>query len=150
MGRPKNIILVRHGQSIGNAMPEKYSEMPDYKLDLTSTGIMQSREVGQKINQIIADSRSLGWGPRNKVGAYVSPYYRTRQTFENLKLMLNYDVVFDYEDPRLREQDWGHFFQWNNATVERMKWVVDKEIPIFTQDRDYVNDIVMKKDEDDG
>ena len=33
-----------------------------------------------------------------------------------------------------------------NKTVMRKKWIVDQEIPTFTQDMNYIHDIVMMKD----
>jgi broad specificity phosphatase PhoE len=38
----------------------------------------------------------------------MSPYYRTRQTFQSIQGSIEANVVRVYEDPRIRELDWGH------------------------------------------
>jgi broad specificity phosphatase PhoE len=39
---------------------------------------------------------------------YISPFYRTRQTFEEIAKEIPQNIVRAIEDPRLRELDWGH------------------------------------------
>ena len=98
--KPKRIILVRHGQSIGNADKTHYENVPDYSLDLTETGREQSRAAGRAIAEIIGDGT---------VRVYVSPWFRTRQTFAGIASVLGDRIVKMTEDPRLRDQDWGHY-----------------------------------------
>ena len=74
--KPKRIILVRHGESEGNADREMYETTPDYKLNLTSLRRNQAVEAGNTIKSIIGNE---------SVYAYVSPYYRTRQTYAEIK-----------------------------------------------------------------
>lgn len=97
--KPRRIILIRHGESEGNADREMYQTTPDYKLNLTDLGREQASEAGNTIKSIIGDS---------SVYAYISPYYRTRQTFEEIRKAIHGNLKRVIEDPRLREQDWGH------------------------------------------
>ena len=100
MSKSKRIILIRHGQSEGNADHSKYAVTPDYRLNLTEGGKRQAQTAGYNINQLIGNE---------KVASYVSPYYRTRQTYESLLIGgLKNNISVSYEDPRLREQDYGH------------------------------------------
>ncbi len=97
--KPKRIILVRHGESEGNADREMYETTPDYKLNLTSLGRDQAVEAGNTIKSIIGNE---------SVYAYVSPYYRTRQTYAEIKKAIGSNIKRSLEDPRIRELDWGH------------------------------------------
>jgi len=89
------IILLRHGQSLGNVDELAYCRIPDHTLPLTDQGEREAEVAGTKIRELIGD------GP---VAAYVSPYRRTRRTFE----LLGVDAERVVTEPRVREQDWGN------------------------------------------
>ena len=97
--KPKRIILVRHGKSAGNADKTHYQTVPDFALNLTPEGIEQSRQAGVEIKNIVASE---------SIYVYLSPYYRTRQTYEYMRESIAANVAKAIEDPRIREQDWGH------------------------------------------
>jgi len=97
--KPNRIILIRHGESEGNLDKDKYRTVPDYALNLTSKGIEQAQKAGDEIKQIIG---------QESVYAYVSPYFRTRQTLQYLKEGISDNIARVIEDPRIREMDWGH------------------------------------------
>jgi len=91
------IILVRHGESLGNVDELAYCQIPDHALPLTLHGEQQVADTAPEVRALLAA------GP---VAAYVSPYLRTRQTFELLGVR---DLVERMiAEPRLREQDWGN------------------------------------------
>jgi broad specificity phosphatase PhoE len=99
--KPKSIFLIRHGQSEGNVNMNIYKEKPDYAVHLTEVGRKQAHECGKKLNEIV--------GPLNQVKFYVSPFWRTRETaLEIAKHFKPFQLHPFYEDPRLREQEWGH------------------------------------------
>jgi len=104
--KPKRIILVRHGESAGNADPFIYFDTPDFKVPLTDFGKEQAAVAGQHIKSIIGDET---------VHVYCSPFYRARETFNGIKPSLN--ISSAYEDPRIREQDWGHYGHPSNREV---------------------------------
>ncbi len=100
--KPKHIILIRHGESEGNVNNDVYKTVPDPKIPLTLNGKHQAVETGRKLKTLIGE---------DTVQFYVSPYLRTRQTYDGLIEGLNIpdSRYVRYEDPRIREQDWGHF-----------------------------------------
>lgn len=101
----KNIYIVRHGESEGNAKSVKDTEpyIIDMNVALTSLGEIQTKEAGLCLNDYLKSENGVFW---------VSPFKRTRCTAENVKNSLDkcYSENFDYiEDPRLVEQDFGDF-----------------------------------------
>ena len=73
--KPKRIILVRHGESYANVDKHIFAHTPDYAIELTQTGCRQAREAGKVLKQLVGEE-SLYF--------YVSPFWRTRSTFENM------------------------------------------------------------------
>ncbi|MCL7494718.1 MULTISPECIES: histidine phosphatase family protein [Streptomyces] len=98
MARPRRIVLIRHGESVGNVDDTVYEREPDHALALTRTGLWQANEAGGPVREMFGDER---------ISAYVSPYRRTHQTFRELGL--DPAKVRVREEPRLREQDWGNW-----------------------------------------
>ena len=97
--KPKRIILIRHGESQGNVDKQHYEEVPDYALNLTKRGVQQAQEAGRIIKKVIGNE---------KLSVYVSPFFRTRQTFLEIRKSIEKNIVRAIEDPRIREQEWGH------------------------------------------
>ena len=97
--RPKRIILVRHGESEGNLDRSRYHTIQDFALKLTPTGVEQAKQAGIQIKEFLADG---------KIYVYLSPFFRTRETFQHIRESIDRNVVKAIEDPRIREQDWGH------------------------------------------
>ncbi|WP_448315768.1 histidine phosphatase family protein [Streptomyces sp. CO7] len=97
MPRPRRIVLVRHGESAGNADDSVYEQTPDHALPLTAQGWRQAEETGRRLREVFGEDR---------VSVYVSPYRRTHETFQGLGL--DPARVRVREEPRLREQDWGN------------------------------------------
>lgn len=97
--RPNRIILIRHGESQGNVDKNHYKSVPDYALNLTAGGIEQARQAGKEIQGILGNE---------SLYVYLSPFIRTRQTYQFLKESIEKNITKSTEDPRIREQDWGH------------------------------------------
>ncbi|MYT29493.1 MULTISPECIES: histidine phosphatase family protein [unclassified Streptomyces] len=98
MARPRRIVLLRHGESVGNVDDTVYEREPDHALALTRAGQRQAEEAGRALREMFG---------RERISAYVSPYRRTHQTFRSLGL--DAGRVRVREEPRLREQDWGNW-----------------------------------------
>ena len=97
MKLPKRIILIRHGQSLGNINETAYCTIPDWRIPLTPLGKKQASEVGKKLLNII--------GSDAPITIYTSPYIRTKQTLALLmKELPNNPVLSVREEPRLTEQ----------------------------------------------
>lgn len=97
---PKQILLLRHGRSLGNEDETLFSRLPDWKIPLSDEGKLQARRAGATIQRIVGDAPIM---------FYVSPYRRTKQTYDELQHHVTSDVLFTREEPRLREQDFGNF-----------------------------------------
>lgn len=97
--KPNRIILIRHGESVPNVDHSFYEIQPDYTAELTEAGVMQADLAGQELKKLICDE-SLFF--------YISPYWRTRQTAEGIIQHLDRSKIQWREEPRLREQEWGH------------------------------------------
>ncbi len=97
--KPKRIILIRHGESEGNVHKIVYSQKPDYALLLTEKGKQQALEAASKLKEVITEESAM---------FYISPHFRTRMTFEGLSESLSKKQLRFVEEPRLREQEWGH------------------------------------------
>jgi len=121
MGRPRLIILIRHAQSEGNKSREIHQTVPDHRVKLTAEGWVQAREAGKRLRAMLRPDDTLHF--------FTSPYRRTRETTEGILETLTSDdpepspfprkSINVYEEPRLREQDFGNF-QPCSAEMERM------------------------------
>lgn len=111
--KPNRIILVRHGQSEGNLSKKVYETTPDYALHLTDQGRKQAHDVGKELKQLVGGER---------VKFYVSPFWRTREThLEIEKWFEPWQVDKTYEDPRLREQEWGQTLEDRSGYKEKVE-----------------------------
>ncbi|KKY17711.1 putative phosphoglycerate mutase family domain protein [Phaeomoniella chlamydospora] len=121
MGKPRLIILIRHAQSEGNKNRDIHQSIPDHRVKLTPEGHKQALEAGRKLRQLLRPDDTLHF--------FTSPYRRTRETTEGILKSLTSDdpspspfprrTIKVYEEPRLREQDFGNF-QPCSAEMERM------------------------------
>jgi len=99
------IKLLRHGLSGANTGEEDLKDVPDHKIKLVPKGIKQARKAGRKLGaDFIRDAI-----------VYVSPYRRTRQT--TMEALVGAGLIESsdqespirlYEDPRLRELEFGY------------------------------------------
>ncbi|KAL1958230.1 hypothetical protein VTO42DRAFT_4738 [Malbranchea cinnamomea] len=121
MGKPRMIILVRHAQSEGNKNRDIHQTVPDHRVKLTPEGWKQAEEAGRRLRAMLRPDDTLHF--------FTSPYRRTRETTEGMLRALTSDdptpspyqreSIKVYEEPRLREQDFGNF-QPCSAEMERM------------------------------
>lgn len=118
--KPKRIILVRHGESTGNVDPMQYNSVPDYKLPLTYDGRKQALTAGKEIKEMIGDE---------SLHVYLSPWTRTRETHAGIVQSVGQNITDIFEDPRIREQDWGHLRHPDDAL--KMRDVRNEYGPFF-------------------
>lgn len=114
--KPDRIFIVRHGQSQGNVDKKVYATIPDYALQLTPLGEQQADEVGAKLWDIIGSKESIQF--------YVSPFWRTRQTYVGIRKGFstsNPDQYKYYEDPRIREQEWGQNMETREGYQDKIE-----------------------------
>lgn len=108
--KPNRIILVRHGQSEGNVNKTIYSQKEDWAINLTDTGREQARIAGRHIHCLGVERARF----------YLSPYYRARQTAEEIGQIVT--PIFKKEDPRLREQEWTTRLEREDLEKERSQF----------------------------
>lgn len=97
--KPRRIILIRHGECHANTDESKFATDPDYTIELTGKGIEQAQEAGIKLKELVREGTLY---------FYVSPFWRTRSTFENIAACFPRKQFVYSEEPRLREQEWGY------------------------------------------
>lgn len=95
--------------------------IPDHRVKLTEDGQAQARDAGRRLRDML--------NPDDTIQFFTSPYRRTRETTEGILDTLTSDEegpspfrrtnIKVYEEPRLREQDFGNF-QPCSAEMERM------------------------------
>ncbi|KAJ5888118.1 Histidine phosphatase superfamily clade-1 [Penicillium taxi] len=121
MGKPRMIILIRHAQSEGNKNRDIHQSTPDHRVKLTPEGHRQALEAGRRLRELLRPDDTLHF--------FTSPYRRTRETTAGILESLTSDspspspfprqTIKIYEEPRLREQDFGNF-QPCSVEMERM------------------------------
>ena len=116
--RPRRIILLRHGESLGNADESAYVTTADWRIPLTDLGIEQAVEAGRCLREKIEEN--------SKVVFYHSPYLRTKQTLDELlPHFSDSEILSCLEEPRICEQQIGNFQnvqQVLDAKKERSKF----------------------------
>ena len=101
--RVERIILVRHGESLGNVDETTYVSTADWRIPLTQRGKRQALVAGKNLSDIVG-------GDGRRVFFYVSPYVRARQTLQGMLTQLPKSVVAGIrEEPRVSEQQFGNF-----------------------------------------
>ncbi|KAK9473982.1 histidine phosphatase superfamily, partial [Dipodascopsis tothii] len=108
---PQLIILIRHGESESNCDKSINRYVPNHKVSLTARGREQAKEAGKKLRGMLE--------PGENVLVYTSPYKRTRETTQQIVSQLDGVECRVYEEPRLREQDFGNF-QYDEEEMARI------------------------------
>ncbi len=106
--KPRLIYLIRHGESEANAAKKLglSIDKPDYACYLTDLGKQQAEDAAKQLKLSIQEA-----------AFYTSPFWRARQTSEILEKHIK--CVRRYEDPRLREQEFGTRIKCNIDHDER-------------------------------
>ena len=100
------ILLVRHGESLGNVDPAVHTTTADHAVPLSERGHEQAREAGR----IVAENlRATFVDDRPHVRLWVSPYQRTRQTADELMSTAGDFITDRVEHILLCEQQFGLF-----------------------------------------
>ena len=100
------ILLVRHGESLGNVDAAVHATTADHAVPLSPRGADQAREAGRKIRAYY--QTALG-DERPHVRLWVSPYKRTRQTADEIQEVVGPFITSRVENILLCEQQFGLF-----------------------------------------
>lgn len=96
-----NVYIVRHGQTDMNVNKEGVIDIPDYKVELNSTGIEEAFKCGEFLKDYITTT--------DKTLVFVSPYTRAKQTFMEINKSLNISTGCIVEEDLIKEQSYGLF-----------------------------------------
>jgi len=112
---PDRVILLRHGESEGNADNSLYRTKPDNLIELTDAGTKQAIKAGERISKLL--------GPDERVAFITSPFERTLQTARNVRLAFNSQIVRTKVEPLIREQEFGNLqsSQFQEFRQEQLK-----------------------------
>lgn len=117
--RPRRIVLLRHGESLGNVDESAYVTTADWRIPLTNLGKEQAVEAGRCLREKISEEDA-------KIVFYYSPYLRTKQTLDELlPYFSDGEILSCLEEPRISEQQIGNFQnvqQVLDAKKERSKF----------------------------
>jgi broad specificity phosphatase PhoE len=100
------ILLVRHGESLGNIDPLVHATTADHAVPLSDRGKEQARQAGALVARHLEEQ--LG-GDRPHVRLWVSPYQRTRQTADAVMETARDWITDRVEHVLLCEQQFGLF-----------------------------------------
>ncbi|KAL2160065.1 hypothetical protein VTH06DRAFT_1720 [Thermothelomyces fergusii] len=119
--RPCTLAPGLGNASEGNKNRDIHQTVPDHRVKLTPEGWQQAYDAGRRLRAMLREDDTLHF--------FTSPYRRTRETTEGILATLTSDdpepspfkrdKIKVYEEPRLREQDFGNF-QPCSAEMERM------------------------------
>jgi broad specificity phosphatase PhoE len=106
---PELVVLVRHGESEGNADETLYRTRPDHAVNLTPRGVEQALEAGERLERDVFQAyEDETGGALRRVHLTVSPFERTLQTASALRIRFDHRVVRTDIEPRIREQEFGN------------------------------------------
>ncbi len=101
------ILLVRHGESLGNIDPTVHATSADHAVPLSDRGREQAREAGRQVAAHYASEQDVG--TQRHVRLWVSPYHRTRQTADGIQETAGACITDRVEHILLCEQQFGLF-----------------------------------------
>mmetsp|Transcript_11590 Transcript_11590/g.19749 ORF Transcript_11590/g.19749 Transcript_11590/m.19749 type:complete len:296 (+) Transcript_11590:3-890(+) len=110
---PREVILLRHGESLGNIRESTYRVIPDWSIPLTEQGRLEAKHAAKGIVDVIG---------KRKVVIYYSPYRRTQETLDALLGeggIPDDQIAFLQEEPRIREQDFGNYQTQAMAEIKK-------------------------------
>jgi 2,3-bisphosphoglycerate-dependent phosphoglycerate mutase len=105
-----SVYLVRHGESEANLDKSVNATKADHAIELSPNGADQAVEAGIKLATFLKAAANAG----EQIGTYVSPYTRTRQTWQHMKVGIinaigHLPAMRQRESVFLREMEYGLF-----------------------------------------
>jgi broad specificity phosphatase PhoE len=119
-------IMMRHGESEGNVNSELYKEKPTHALELTDTGREQARGAAS----IIRDKFIGG-----HCHVYISPYARTRQTWESVKgvLLAGGGIDSDKQTAEMKERQLDEEAEEEEEVLEQVEEKLEEKLEHATE-----------------
>lgn len=117
------LLLVRHGQSMGNVDKSVHEHIADHAIDLSPIGREQALVAGDVINRFFTE-RYVN-KPKPNIRLWTSPYSRTEQTADGVELRAGaWFSAGRRQSVLIREQEFGLF---DGVTDEQLPHVFPKE-----------------------
>eukprot|EP00928_Gymnodinium_smaydae_P087968 TRINITY_DN72130_c0_g1_i1.p1 TRINITY_DN72130_c0_g1~~TRINITY_DN72130_c0_g1_i1.p1 ORF type:complete len:406 (+),score=71.47 TRINITY_DN72130_c0_g1_i1:49-1218(+) len=110
--RPKRLIFIRHGESEANVDREITRFVPDHMLHLTEKGRNQALDAGRRLRELVGEE---------SIKFIVSPYVRTRETFNGIKHAWGDKKLPMRVDVRIREQEFGNLDSPDMKKLHQLK-----------------------------
>jgi 2,3-bisphosphoglycerate-dependent phosphoglycerate mutase len=103
------ILLVRHGESMGNIDPTLHDRMADHAIPLSPHGHEQARVCGERLRAFYLALPERDRPAPDKVRLWTSPYRRTRETADGIEHGAGALIGSRREHILLCEQQFGLF-----------------------------------------
>lgn len=103
----KRIFLVRHGESEFNVNPELGKTKADHSVELTTKGRQQAEVAGGFLSNWL--DVNISQQHKGSFRLWTSPYYRTRQTADQIQAQCGPWILDKREHVLLCEQQFGLF-----------------------------------------
>jgi 2,3-bisphosphoglycerate-dependent phosphoglycerate mutase len=100
------IVLIRHGESLGNVDASIHATTPDHAVPLSDRGHAQARDAGGRLRAFLDEQLGDDQPP---VRLWVSPYRRTRETADAVMEAAGGRITDRVEHILLCEQQFGLF-----------------------------------------
>lgn len=108
-GLPELVILVRHGESEGNADNTLWRKKADNLIELSSRGVDEASEAGERLEEIFQRyDEDPNLPSMKRVHIVVSPFERTVQTAFFMRQHFDHRIVRTDVETRVREQEFGN------------------------------------------
>lgn len=141
------LFLIRHGESAANKDRAVYFSVMDHEIPLTDLGRVQATECGQKLKDLINGS---------KTAVFVSPYKRTRETWQGIKKELGDLSLVESENPLLREQEYKIFADEQEVLLKKQEREAfgpffyryknaESTADVYLRVQTFVNYLILKK-----
>jgi len=102
------VLLVRHGESLGNKDKNLLKSKADHSIPLSDEGIQQAQIAGEKISNLF-QTLDQGLTKKKHRRLWVSPYKRARETADHIMKAAGECITDKREHILLGEQQFGLF-----------------------------------------
>lgn len=104
------LCLIRHGQSQANVDDQLYLTIKDHDIQLTDLGKSQAVKAGHNLFKLLSEEKT---NLKGTLRVFVSPYTRTRQTWDGIKSaqcpVVHLPRMEEEESVLLREKEYKIF-----------------------------------------
>jgi len=141
MSKPKNLFIVRHGQSIGNIDWRWYLKLSELEIYLTPKGKRQAFAAAVDIGKAVDIDNAVAPA---RVAVYTSHYKRAKETSDIIVDYFGSRVDFYRVDTELRELKWTGDNIKHDKSVETDNRERMKKFRNFNQGGESAHDVYLR------